>query len=206
MEYTMNTKNNKKTMIKKTKRKIMKRSEKKLYEWLCHPLEYGKPPVKIEEVFHEKTIWPLKTGKVGFSLVKFHMDEKTTNIGMTGPTTYCLYCNLSNYNMEEIKYIYAGWYFLRISDMLDSINNKDNYKKERQEISEFLLSKRADYKELFELIIIGDLYFYSYKTNDDNIMIYEYADVQWEMNKNSKFKDSPPMFYFVGLLFFQKMI
>lgn len=183
----------------------MNSEEEKMAEWLAHPMEFGKPPEKIKEIYRVETDWPLFDEKVTFALHSYEMENKYSAIGMTGPITWSfLDIKFDQFSPEELKVLYAGWHVNFIA--INSENYSPEKSQEKQnEILQQLSSNVPGFIEIVDFLYIGDLLFYAYTVkNDQNdiLTIAEYDDERIEFELNSKYLQLPPLYYFIGTLFF----
>ncbi len=85
----------------------------KLALWLSHPHQVGFPPHQLEVLDRRVLFWPSFTEPVDCVLVKYtyELENRThSNIGITGPVTYAMECDLTGLSLEDLYAIYAGWH------------------------------------------------------------------------------------------------
>ena len=88
-------------------------AEAEMALWLSQPHQAGVPPTKVEVAASRRLLWPSFNDPVDVTLVRFeyNMGERVySNIGMTGPATYTLGCDLADLPIDDIFAIYAGWH------------------------------------------------------------------------------------------------
>lgn len=88
-------------------------AEAEMALWLSQPHQAGVPPTNVEVVASRRMLWPSFDDPVDVTLVRFEYnlgDRAYSNIGMTGPATYTLGCDLADLPVEDIFAIYAGWH------------------------------------------------------------------------------------------------
>jgi hypothetical protein len=79
---------------------------------LSQPHQTGVPPTHVEVAASRRLLWPSFNNPVDVHLVRFEYnagDRVYSNIGMTGPATYTLGCDLADLPVDDIFAIYAGW-------------------------------------------------------------------------------------------------
>ena len=88
-------------------------AEAEMALWLSQPHQAGVPPTKVEVAASRRLLWPSFNDPVDVTLVRFEYnmgDRVYSNIGMTGPATYTLGCDLADLPIDDIFAIYAGWH------------------------------------------------------------------------------------------------
>jgi hypothetical protein len=88
-------------------------AEAEMALWLSQPHQAGVPPTKVEVAESRRLLWPSFDDPVDVTLVRFEYnmgDRVYSNIGMTGPATYTLGCDLADLPIDDIFAIYAGWH------------------------------------------------------------------------------------------------
>ncbi|KAA5541024.1 HEAT repeat domain-containing protein [Roseiconus nitratireducens] len=88
-------------------------AEAEMALWLSQPHQMGVPPTSVEVVESRRMLWPSFDSPVDVTLVRFEYnlgDRCYSNIGMTGPATYTMSCDLADMPVEDIFAIYAGWH------------------------------------------------------------------------------------------------
>lgn len=82
--------------------------------WLSQPHQLGVPPTGLEVVAKRRLMWPSFESPVDVTLVRFDYnmgpDKTYSNVGLTGPATFCLNCDLADMPEDDIFAIYAGWH------------------------------------------------------------------------------------------------
>ncbi|MEM6473675.1 MAG: HEAT repeat domain-containing protein [Planctomycetota bacterium] len=88
-------------------------SEAEMALWLSQPHQAGLPPTHVEVLETRRLLWPSFTNPVDVTLVSFQYnsgDRVYSNIGMTGPATFAMGCDLADLPVDDIFAIYAGWH------------------------------------------------------------------------------------------------
>ncbi|MEL6107797.1 MAG: HEAT repeat domain-containing protein [Planctomycetota bacterium] len=88
-------------------------AEAELALWLSQPHQMGVPPTTVEVAETRRLLWPSFENPVDVTLVRFEYnmgDRCYSNIGLTGPATYTMSCDLADLPMDDIFAIYAGWH------------------------------------------------------------------------------------------------
>jgi hypothetical protein len=183
----------------------MNRSEQEMSQWLAHPMEFGEPPEEIQEIHREKTHWPLFDEKVELVFHRYRMKDGFTSIGMTGPITWSFVGDdLSGFSMDELKRLYAGWYIAFTA--LNSPNHShERNREEREALAERLKEEQAGFVRVMDYLSFGELVFYAYKVkqNGNELVIATDTETRTEHKAGSKYLRLPPLFYFLGSLFFE---
>jgi hypothetical protein len=183
----------------------MKSSEQEMANWLAHPMEFGEPPEEIEEIHQEKTQWPLFDEKVEIAFHRYRMKDGFSSIGMTGPITWSFVGDdLSGFTTEELKRLYAGWYIAFLA--VNSPNySREQEEQERQTVEEKLRRKLAGFVGVVDFLSFGELVFYAYKIKrgDEEVIIATDRTNKMEYEAESKYLRLPPLYYFLGSLFFE---
>jgi hypothetical protein len=183
----------------------MKSSEQELAKWLAHPMEFGEPPQEIEEIHREKTYWPLFDKKVEVAFHRYRMKDGFSSIGMTGPITWSfLGDDLSGFTTEELKCLYAGWYIAFVAVNSPNYSREQN-DREQKTAEEELRGQHPGLVGLVDYLGIGELVFYAYKIKrgDEEITVATDRTNQREYGTDSKYLRLPPLYYFLGSLFFE---
>jgi hypothetical protein len=183
----------------------MNNSEQEMATWLAHPMEFGTPPMEIKEIYREKTSWPLFDDEIELVFHQYKMKNGFTSIGMTGPITWSfLGDNLNGFSMEELKRLYAGWYIAFSAINSENYSEKQN-QKQWVEVEAKLKREHTNFINVLDYLSVGELIFYAYKVmqNDAPIVIVTDIENQMEYEANSKYLRLPPLYYFLGSLFFE---
>lgn len=141
--------------------------------WLAHPMEFGAQPEEIEEIHRERTYWPLFDKKVQLAFHRYRMKDGFTSIGITGPITWIfLGDDLNGFTIEELKYLYAGWY-IAFAAVNSSNYAKEKNQQQQQALTERLSAKVAGFVSVVDYLAFGELVFYAYKIKrgDEEITI-----------------------------------
>lgn len=88
-------------------------AEAELALWLSQPHQMGVPPTSVKVAETRRLLWPSFENPVDVTLVRFEYnmgDRCYSNIGLTGPATYTMSCDLADLPMDDIFAIYAGWH------------------------------------------------------------------------------------------------
>jgi hypothetical protein len=182
----------------------MKQSEQEMAEWLAHPMEFGETPVEINEIHQEVTPWPLFDEQVSLSFHRYKMKDGFSSIGMTGPITWSFLGDvLSGFSIEDLKRLYAGWHisFMAINSSGYSIEES----KKRQQSTEIKLQKSINgFEKIVEYLSFGELVFYAYKYKREgkDFVVATDGEDKLEYEEGSKYLRLPPLYYFLGSLFF----
>lgn len=182
----------------------MKNSEQEMANWIAHPMEFGELPEEIEEIHREKTPWPLLDEEVEIAFHRYRMKDGFSSIGMTGPITWSfLGDDLSSFTTEELKRLYAGWYIAFAAVNSSNYSKKQN-DQERQALEQELREKKGEMTKVIDYLSIGELVFYAYqiKHGDQKMVIATDRTNQKEYETGSKYLRLPPLYYFLGMLFF----
>ena len=183
----------------------MKQSEQEMAKWLAHPMEFGEPPVEINEIHQELTPWPLFDEQVNLSFHRYKMKDGFSSIGMTGPITWSfLGDNLNGFSMDELKRLYAGWHISFMAVNSRNYSREENHK--RQMATEEQLKKKIDgFEKIVEYLSFGELVFYAYKYKREgkDIIVATDRENKLEYEAESKYLRLPPLYYFLGWLFFE---
>jgi len=183
----------------------MNRSEQEMSQWLAHPMEFGEPPEEIQEIHREKTHWPLFDEKVELVFHRYRMKDGFTSIGMTGPITWSFVGDdLSGFSMDELKRLYAGWY-IAFAALNSPKHSHERNREKREALAETLKEEQAGFIRVMDYLSFGELVFYAYKVkqNSDELVIATDRENRMEYKAGSKYLRLPPLFYFLGSLFFE---
>ena len=173
--------------------------------WLAHPMEFGEPPEAIEEIYRERTYWPLFDQKVTLAFHYYRMKDGFSSIGMTGPITWSfLGDDLSGFTMEELKRLYAGWYIAFAAVNSPNYDRQQN-KQARQALEEKLRYTQPSFIKIVDYLAFGALVFYAYTITRDGKELTLATDGTEQMTyeAQSKYLRLPPLYYFLGSLFFE---
>ncbi|MBI9050795.1 MAG: hypothetical protein JEZ00_15350 [Anaerolineaceae bacterium] len=184
---------------------FMNRAEKEMSDWLAHPMEFGEHPHKIKQIHSEKTDWPLFDEPVKLAFHHFVMKDGYNSIGMTGPATWTfLEDDMRDFSIPEIKRLYAGWYICFMALRATTFST-ERTKKRSAFLAAELASKIKGFIEILDYINFGDLTFYAYKIQegDDEIVVASNTKTTLKFPAGSKYLRLPPLFYFIGHLFFE---
>ena len=182
----------------------MKESEQEMVDWLAHPMEFGEYPIEIQEIHQEETPWPLFDERVCLSFCRYKMKDGATSIGMTGPITWSfLGDDLRGFSIEELKRLYAGWYISFMA--INSTNYAEEENNKRQRATEENLKRSTKgFENIVDYLSFGELVFYAYKCRreDKDFIIVTDSKNKLEYEADSKYLRLPPLYYFLGWLFF----
>lgn len=184
----------------------MNRDEKEMAEWLASPLEFGEMPQTIREIHRETTSWPLFDEQVQLVFHRYRMKDGFQSIGMTGPITWSfLGDDLSGFDIEELKRLYAGWYISFVA-----INSRgyseERCEKQRKALEAELKGAGAGFAGVVAYLSFGELIFYAYRqvdANGEQTTIATDTIDRLEYAADSKYLRLPPLYFFLGSLFFQ---
>ncbi|MEZ4662387.1 MAG: hypothetical protein R2911_32960 [Caldilineaceae bacterium] len=183
----------------------MKKSEQELANWLAHPLEFGEPPLEVNEIHQEETSWLLIDEQVSLSFHRYIMKDGFSSVGMTGPITWSfLGDDLSDFSMEDLKRLYAGWHISFMA--INSANySKEENDKKQQATAEILTRTVDGFSTIIEYLSFGELAFYAYEYIRDNhkFVVATDRENQSEFGVDSKYLRFPLLYYFLGSLFFE---
>lgn len=182
----------------------MNQDEKTMAEWLAHPMEYNHLPEELREIHREKTEWPLCDEKVELVFHEYKMDGKTSGIGMTGPITWSFIGDdLKGFSFEELKKMYAGWYVSFLTLQAENYSRKAVEKAQKQR-EKNLKKNVPGFDRVVDFLLVGDLEFYAYKMKGDPsagvVCVFDADRLEYEAG--SKYLRLPPLYYFIGDLFF----
>jgi hypothetical protein len=183
----------------------MKRSEQDMATWLAHPMEFGEPPEAIEEVHRETTPWPLFDKPVALAFHRYRMKDGFSGIGLTGPITWSFIGDdLRGFTPDELKRLYAGWY-IAFAAVNDANYSRERNKQERQALEARLREKLAGFIGVVDYLSFGELVFYAYKIKqgDEEVVIATDRTDTMAYEAGSKYLRLPPLYYFLGSLFFE---
>jgi hypothetical protein len=178
--------------------------EKTMAEWLAHPMEFDQPPIEIAEIHREKSEWPLFDEPVEVAFHRYKMDSGFVGVGMTGPITWSFIGDgMDGFSPDELKRLYAGWYVAFLTVNSEKYSAKDD-EKEQKALAKKLKKDLPDFVELKEYLRVGELIFYAYASERVGAKITTaiYADERLEYEADSKYLRLPPLYYFIGSLFF----
>ena len=182
----------------------MNRSEKQMAVWLAHPQEFGEPPRKVHQIHHEKTVWPLLDRRVDLAFHEYETQGGYRGIGMTGPITWSfLDIDLGVFSMAELKRLYAGWYISFRA--LNSPAYSAERNRQRSAFQGARLGREVKgYIEMLDYLSFGDLVYYAYKVRRDGAEAVVVTDTKTkaEYAVGHKYLRLPPLFYFLGSLFY----
>jgi len=182
----------------------MKQSEQEMAKWLAHPMEFGEPPIEINEIHQELTPWPLFEGQVNLSFHRYKMKDGFSSIGMTGPITWSfLGDDLSDFSIGDLKRLYAGWYISFVAINSSGYSREENEK--QQKLTEIKLRQSVNgFEKIIEYLSFGELVFYAYKCKRESKIFVVATDREnkVEFEEGSKYLRLPPLYYFLGSLFF----
>lgn len=88
-------------------------AEAELSLWLSQPQQMGVPPTGIEVIDSRRMLWPSFNDPVDVHLVRFEYsfaDSQYSNVGIAGPVTFALSCDVADLPTDDIFSIYAGWH------------------------------------------------------------------------------------------------
>ncbi|MEM0926175.1 MAG: HEAT repeat domain-containing protein [Planctomycetota bacterium] len=88
-------------------------AEAELSLWLSQPHQAGLPPTHVEVLETRRLLWPSFTNPIDVTLVRFEYnsgDRVYSNVGLTGPATFAMGCDLGDLPADDIFAIYAGWH------------------------------------------------------------------------------------------------
>ena len=183
----------------------MKQSEQEMAKWLAHPMEFGEPPIEISEVYQELTPWPLFDEKVNLSFHRYKMKNGASSVGMTGPITWSfLRDDLNGFSFEDLKRLYAGWHISFMAVNSSGYSREEN--KKRQQSTETKLQQSVNgFEKIVEYLSFGELVFYAYKYKREgkNFVVATDGEDKLEYEEGSKYLRLPPLYYFLGSLFFE---
>ena len=80
--------------------------------WLSAPMQMGVPPTALEVVESRTLAWPGFEEPIGVTLVGFEYDaggRRYSNVGVTGPITHVMSCDVADLPVDDIFAVYAGW-------------------------------------------------------------------------------------------------
>ena len=175
-----------------------------------------------EEIHRERTAWPLFDKPVTLAFHRYRMPfgdaplaltarasedrpDGFQSIGMTGPITWSfLGDDLSGFSMEELKRLYAGWY-ISFAAVNASNYSRTRQKEERRVLVARLREAQADFLDVEDYLSFGELVFYAYKVRrgDEAIVIATDEETRMEYKAGSPYLRLPPLYYFLGTLFFE---
>jgi hypothetical protein len=182
----------------------MNESEKEMSNWLASPMEFGEHPIQIKEIHREKTVWPLMDGQVDLVFHKYQYKNGYIGIGMTGPITCSfLEIDISGFEMWELKRLYAGWY-IALKAIHSPAYSRKNNNKEKEDLEKRLKKEKPGFIEILDYLSFGKLIFYAYSINQEGkeIVIVTNTKYKSEFEKGSKYLRLPPLYYFLGGLFY----
>ncbi|MEO1615813.1 MAG: HEAT repeat domain-containing protein [Planctomycetota bacterium] len=90
-----------------------KTAEAEMALWLSQPHQAGLPPTHVEVLETRRLLWPSFDNPIDVTLVRFEYnsgDRLYSNVGLTGPTTFAMGCDLADLPVDDIFAIYAGWH------------------------------------------------------------------------------------------------
>ena len=183
----------------------MNESEQEMAEWLANPMEFGEAPVEVSEIHQEETPWPLYDEQVKLSFHRYKMKDGFSSIGMTGPITWSFFGDsLEGFSMDELKRLYAGWYISFVAINSDNYSKGEN--KRKRQAAEAQLKQNIDgFEEIVAFLSFGELVFYAYKCRREGKewVVATDGEDKLEYEEDSKYLRLPPLFYFLGWMFFE---
>jgi hypothetical protein len=106
--------------------------------------------------------------------------------------------------MDELKRLYAGWHISFMAVNSSNYSREENNKK--QIATEEQLKKKIDgFEKVVEYLSFGELVFYAYKYKraGKDMIIATDRENKLEYESDSKYLRLPPLYYFLGWLFFE---
>jgi cellobiose phosphorylase len=106
--------------------------------------------------------------------------------------------------LTELKRLYAGWY-ISFTAVNASNYSRTRQKEERRALAARLREAHADFLDVEDYLSFGELVFYAHKVQrgDEALVIATDGETQIEYKAKSRYLRLPPLYYFLGTLFFE---
>jgi hypothetical protein len=143
--------------------------------------------------------------------LKFHrylMKDGYQSVGMTGPVTWTFFeADMQLLTFEEMKYLFAGWYINFYAIQSGSIDYEIS-DKAKDDLTKKLSIEDGSFVQIVDYLHFGALVFYSakYRTASDHKIVSVFEEHNLELNSGSKYLDLPPLYYFIGKLFYEGLL
>ncbi len=88
------------------------RAEAELVSRMAEPAYFGLPPNACELIDQRSLHWPSYDDEIECFLFRFtyHLvDGEMSNIGIVGPLTHCFTADLTDWSVEDLYAVFAGW-------------------------------------------------------------------------------------------------
>jgi hypothetical protein len=182
--------------------------EAAMIEWLAHPLEFGAPPVQIEEIHRENSKWPWVEGETEIVFFRYQAADGFVGIGLTGPITWSFMAEgMAEFDIADLKRLFAGWYIAFGIVQSDDYSPEDA-EAERQRLADQLAREDPHFIGITEYLRINEMFVVSYRTQRDGREVevartYDDEGVsEWVYELNSPYMRVPIHYYVLGHIFF----
>ncbi|MDD4891205.1 MAG: hypothetical protein PHU85_14885 [Phycisphaerae bacterium] len=102
-----------KDLIPKETRAPDFKAKAEMCQWLEYPMEFGRPPTKIEVYDNRELYWPPTDDRRRVWLLKYVYDypnQKDSGIGMVGSVTFCLFSEATvDLSPEDVYGLHCAW-------------------------------------------------------------------------------------------------
>lgn len=131
---------------------------KKMVEWIEHPMEFGKKPIKIEIVNERILFWP-NNQKEKCYLLRFTVDNEEY-LGFTGPITWCFFgIDFKKLSFDDMYERYVGWYIAFYNLQSDTYEKEKEGLNEKKVIDDLMKTGLFDIQVIQKVYLGGETYY-----------------------------------------------